>query len=57
MPAAAVRQRDLALFGMTGLKGCVGGYLSRVLNPWAQPKNRILYWVTRVWERRLEFLV
>jgi hypothetical protein len=32
VPAAAVIQRVLALFGMTGRKGCVGGYLSEMLN-------------------------
>ncbi len=28
VPAAAVRRRELALFGITGLKGHVGGLLS-----------------------------
>ena len=28
VPAAAVRQRWLALFGITGLKACVGGSVS-----------------------------
>jgi hypothetical protein len=28
VPAAAVRRRELALFGMTGRKGRVGGFLS-----------------------------
>ncbi len=29
VPAAAVRQRWLALFGITGRKGCVGGWISQ----------------------------
>ena len=33
VPAAAVRQRELALFGLTGRKGCVGGHLSKMLKP------------------------
>ena len=30
VPAAAVRRATLTLFGITGLKGCVGGAESRV---------------------------
>jgi hypothetical protein len=30
VPAAAVRQRVLALFGITGRKGRVGGHVSRM---------------------------
>ena len=30
VPAAAVRRTVQTLFGITGLKGCVGGLLSRV---------------------------
>ncbi len=30
VPAAAVRRTLLTLFGITGLKGCVGGAESRV---------------------------
>ena len=30
VPAAAVRRTVRTLFGITGLKGCVGGYLSHV---------------------------
>ena len=30
VPAAAVRRTTRTLFGITGLKGCVGGYLSHV---------------------------
>ena len=29
VPAAAVRQRWRALFGITGRKGCVGGWISQ----------------------------
>ena len=29
VPAAAVRQRWQALFGITGRKGCVGGWISQ----------------------------
>ena len=31
MPAAAVIRRWQALFGITGRKGCVGGYISYVV--------------------------
>jgi hypothetical protein len=57
VPAAAVIQREQALFGMTGRKGCVGGLLSKVLKPRAQLGNRALNWETRVRERKVEFLV
>ncbi len=57
VPAAAVIQREQALFGMTGRKGCVGGFLSKVLKPRAQLGNRALNWKTRVRERKVEFLV
>ncbi len=30
VPAAAVRRTVQTLFGITGLKGCVGGFASRV---------------------------
>jgi hypothetical protein len=30
VPAAAVIQRSQALFGITGRKACVGGFVSRV---------------------------
>ena len=30
VPAAAVIRRVRALFGMTGRKGCVGGYISQM---------------------------
>ena len=30
VPAAAVIQRSQALFGFTGRKGCVGGFVSRM---------------------------
>ncbi len=37
VPAAAVRRRMRALFGIIGRKACVGGYLSLVLKLGAQP--------------------
>ena len=49
VPAAAVIQRGLALFGITGRKGCVGGYLSEMLNTQAQPGKSVSNWETRVW--------
>jgi hypothetical protein len=36
VPAGAVRQRPQALPGITGRKGCVGGFVSPPLNPRAQ---------------------
>lgn len=30
VPAAAVRRTDRTLFGITGLKGCVGGHASQM---------------------------
>jgi hypothetical protein len=32
VPAAAVRRRVLALFGVIGRKGCAGGILSQLFN-------------------------
>ena len=37
MPAAAVIRRVQALSGITGRKACVGGLLSEMRNPVAQP--------------------
>ena len=37
VPAAAVIRRVQALSGFIGRKELVGGYVSRVLNPQAQP--------------------
>ncbi len=31
VPAVAVRRREQALLGITGRKGCVGGFLSKML--------------------------
>jgi hypothetical protein len=46
VPAAAVRRRGQALLGMTGRKGCVGGFLSEMLKARAQPEKCISYWET-----------
>ncbi len=37
VPAAAVIRRGLALSGITGRKGCVGGFLSQSGKATAQP--------------------
>ncbi len=37
VPAAAVIRRVQALFGFIGRKGCVGGFVSWMLNVMAQP--------------------
>ncbi len=57
MPAGAVIQRPQALSGFTGRKGCVGGYISRVLNPGAQPQARIRNGITRRSQRQAELMV
>ena len=57
VPAAAVIRRWRALSGFIGRKGSVGGYLSGMWNTWAQPEYCIPNWVSRVQERRVEFLV
>ena len=41
VPAAAVIQRGQALFGIIGRKGRVGGLISQMCNPRAQPGNCI----------------
>ncbi len=41
VPAAAVIRRGLALLGITGRKGRVGGQFSQGLKPRAQPWNRL----------------
>ena len=38
VPAAAVIRRGRALSGFIGHKGCVGGNLSQILKPLAQPR-------------------
>ena len=43
VPAAAVIRGELALFGIIGRKGCVGGSVSIMLNPRAQPWVRMVY--------------
>ena len=45
------------MFGIIGRKGRVGGFLSRMCNPRAQPGNCIRDWEARVLERVVEFLV
>ena len=57
MPAGAVIQKPRALPGFTGRKGFVGGYISRVLNPGAQPQDRIRNGITRESERYGELMV
>ena len=57
VPAAAVIRRGLALSGITGRKGCVGGYISQMLNPGAQPQNRIRNGNTRRSQRLAELSV
>ncbi len=47
VPAAAVIRGGLVLFGITGRKGSVGGSLSRMFNPGAQPRSCV---------RKLDFL-
>ena len=49
VPAAAVIRRVRALIGITGRKAYVGGYLSQMWKPRAQPGNCIWNWITRVW--------
>jgi hypothetical protein len=44
VPAAAVRRRMQALFGITGRKEYVGGLLSLMLKIGAQPWDCIEYW-------------
>ena len=47
VPAAAVIRKVQALFGITGRKAYVGGGLSRMLKPRAQPCGCIRYWFAR----------
>ncbi len=49
VPAAAVIRRVQALSGFIGRKASVGGYLSLMLNPGAQPLFGIGNWIARVW--------
>ena len=46
VPAAAVIRRVQALSGIIGRKEFVGGLLSSVLNPEAQPRHGTGYWQT-----------
>ncbi len=57
VPAAAVIRRGLALFGITGRKAHVGGFVSRGWNPRAQPGNCLLDRKSRDQERQAEFRV
>src|SRR4028118_179896 len=57
VPAAAVRRRVLALFGITGRKGRAGGLASRARKPGAQPRTGARAGgggreVARVWRER-----
>ena len=47
VPAAAVIRRVQALIGFIGRKGGVGGDESQMLNPVAQPRNRIWNYIPR----------
>ncbi len=57
VPAAAVIRRGLALFGITGRKAHVGGFVSRGSNPRAQPWNCLLDCKPGGQERRVEYRV
>ena len=57
MPAGAVIQKPRALPGFTGRKGCVGGVISRALNPEAQPLARVRNGHTGGSERCVELKV
>ena len=56
MPAGAVIQRPQALSGIIGRKGCVGGYISLVLNLQAQPEAGMGNGITRGCERCTELM-
>ena len=55
VPAAAVIRGVLALFGITGRKGCVGGLSSLLLNFLAQLGTCNGNWLAGVWKREVEF--
>ena len=57
MPAGAVIRGPQALSGITGRKGCVGGSISPLLNPQAQPVARKGNGTTRGHERCTELTV
>ena len=57
MPAGAVIREPRALSGITGRKGCVGGSVSLLLNPRAQPENRKRNGTTRECEGCTELMV
>ncbi len=46
VPAAAVRRRGRALFGITGRKELVGGRLSLAIKPTAQLWIIVRYWLS-----------
>jgi hypothetical protein len=56
VPAGAVIQRPQALSGIIGRKGCVGGYVSRMLKTRAQPGEGIRNGMTRIGERYAELM-
>ena len=57
MPAAAVIRVPQALSGIIGRKGCVGGFISLMLKPGAQPLICIRNGKARVRERFAELMV
>ena len=57
VPAAAVIRRGQALSGIIGRKGCVGGYVSLLSKPSAQPENCGRNGITRECERFAELMV
>ena len=57
MPAGAVIHVPQALPGFTGRKGCVGGYISLLLKPRAQPERCKGNGITRGSERFMELMV
>jgi hypothetical protein len=57
VPAGAVIREPRALSGIIGRKGCVGGCVSRLLNPQAQPGDRERNGTTRECERYRELMV
>lgn len=57
MPAGAVIRVPQALPGFIGRKGCVGGYISLLLKPRAQPERCKGNGITRGCEGSMELMV
>ncbi len=57
MPAAAVIRKGQALFGIIGLKVHIGGHVGIIIKVAAQLRCIIMNHLSRVMERKLEFLV